>query len=123
MTWSRNSSGSHIPDAVVLEVRVRDKDRCQLALPGCTGWYQQLDHKDNLAALGIGRDDPRANDPRALQCVCVSCHKQKTQAEAMRGREWWKRRPERWGGGGTPRGEGTPPGWHRSCSSVRVSTS
>ena len=94
MTWAKQS-GNRIPAGVRRAVRQRDSDRCQLALPGCTGWYEDIDHINNLARLGISRSDQRGNYMANLQCVCKPCHNQKTQAEAMHGRTWWKRQPER----------------------------
>lgn len=80
--WGQSGT---IPVAVQRAVRRRDGDECQLRYPGCTGVHEQFDHKVNLASRGIDRrnDKPKVAD---LQCVCVPCHKVKTQREAMVGR-------------------------------------
>jgi 5-methylcytosine-specific restriction protein A len=95
MTWqgTGEGTGTGVPAAVRRRVRLRDNDLCQLRYPGCTGSYQDLDHKDNVAARGISRR--QANTVDELQCVCRACHKVKTQREAAIGRAAWKRRPER----------------------------
>lgn len=95
MTWAKGPNrASRVPAAVRRAVRSRDHDRCQLAYPGCTGWYEQLDHRINLATLGLSRQAPEANTVDLLQCVCTHCHTVKTRREAMDGRTWWKRQPE-----------------------------
>lgn len=76
------------------EVLERDDYRCRLELPGCMIEAEQVDHIDNLAALGIDRRDPIALDPDRCISVCAPCHAKKTAAEghaARRARN--KRKP------------------------------
>lgn len=63
---------------------VLDRDRyvCQLHYDGCTQHATEVDHRTNIAALGIPRRD--ATDPDDLQAVCHGCHEIKTRAEARR---------------------------------------
>lgn len=60
----------------------RDSNRCLLQLPGCIEEATEVDHIDNLAALGIGRNDPIALDPERCVSVCMPCHRKKTSLEA-----------------------------------------
>ena len=78
---------------MVRAVRQRDNDECQLRYPGCTGDYEELDHTRNVASLGITRREASTVDN--LQCVCVPCHRMKSQREAAAGRVQWRRQPER----------------------------
>lgn len=85
-------SGGDVPARVRRAVRQRDGDRCQLAYPGCTGKYQELDHVAGLADTGTHRS--QALTPDQLQCVCAHYHKIKTQARAMHGKGRYRRLPE-----------------------------
>lgn len=96
MTWeaNRGRAGKRaVPAAVLRAVRVRDNGECQLRYPCCTGQFDHLDHKRNLASQHRSRRDPVTADE--LQCVCVPCHKLKTQREAAAGRTSWRRPAER----------------------------
>ncbi|GLE59550.1 hypothetical protein NJBCHELONAE_48630 [Mycobacteroides chelonae] len=73
--------GSRAWRRVRTKVLERDSHHCQLNYPGCTGRATQVDHKTNLAALGIPRNDPRALNPDDCQAVCEWCHTEKTRRE------------------------------------------
>ncbi|AYM42048.1 HNH endonuclease [Mycobacteroides chelonae] len=63
----------------------RDGYRCRLRIAGiCTDLATQVDHKINLAALGISRNDPRALNPANAQAVCTACHSHKTERERIK---------------------------------------
>ena len=96
MAWkaSRGRAGRRaVPAAVLRAVRMRDNDECQLRYSCCTGQFDHLDHKRNLASQHLSRRDPITMDE--LQCVCAPCHKVKTQREAVAGRTSWRRPAER----------------------------
>lgn len=58
--------------------------RCEIRVPGvCIGVAKQVDHKINLATLGISRSDPRSLDPRNLQAACEPCHDYKSYRERI----------------------------------------
>lgn len=60
------------------------KGRCEIRIPGvCIGVATQVDHKVNLATLGISRSDPRSLDPRNLQGACEPCHEYKSYRERV----------------------------------------
>ena len=56
---------------------------------GCTGAANIV---DKILAISEG-GNPR--DPRNLRAVCHNCHNVETQKQAKRGRNSWKRTPER----------------------------
>lgn len=60
----------------------RDKWRCQIRLPGCTGAASQADHIIPVSEGGT-------HDVSNLRAACKSCH-QKTTAQQGRG---YRRRP------------------------------
>lgn len=63
----------------------RARYRCEIEVPGvCVHGATQVDHKENLAALGISRNDPRALDPANLQATCDRCHRYKTERERVK---------------------------------------
>lgn len=63
----------------------RDGYRCRLRIAGiCTDLATQVDHRVNLATLGIPRNHPRALDPANLQAVCAECHAYKTERERIK---------------------------------------
>jgi 5-methylcytosine-specific restriction endonuclease McrA len=90
VTW--RGEGSRIPDRVKTVVRRRDQS-CRLGFDGCTQRIDEFDHIVPLAVSGLDRRN--ANHPAALQGVCCSCHRIKTQREAAAGRTAWRRQPER----------------------------
>ena len=67
--------------------------RCQLGYEGCTGWYEELDHIEGVAARGLPRRVTEAS-PDEFQCVCRPCHKRKTQWQAQQARGLGMREPE-----------------------------
>ena len=80
--WQSNSRGPRsrgFPEAVRLAILARDRNQCQLAYAGCTGWATDADH---IIPVFEGGDDEMANG----QAACPACHKIKTQAEAARAR-------------------------------------
>lgn len=63
----------------------RDRQRCQLRTLGvCIGHATQVDHKRNLASLGIPRNHPAAMDPRNAQAACEPCHEWKSERERIK---------------------------------------
>ncbi|MDM2104808.1 HNH endonuclease [Mycobacteroides abscessus] len=57
---------------------------CQIRVPGiCIGHATQVDHRINLATLGISRSDPRSLDRRNLQAACEPCHDYKSYRERV----------------------------------------
>ncbi|WP_267890555.1 HNH endonuclease [Mycobacteroides salmoniphilum] len=63
----------------------RDGYRCRLRIAGIrTDMATQVDHKINLATLGLSRNDRRALDPTNLQAVCAVCHSYKTERERIK---------------------------------------
>lgn len=92
MNWDQHPTQRPITNAQQrawsLAVRARDKT-CQLNYTGCTIIATEADHIRNITEGG---------DPLDLsngQGVCTNCHKQKTQSEATRGKNRWKRKPEK----------------------------
>lgn len=82
MSSSRWGKGApHAWCKVRAEVLERDGYHCGLVLPGCMGDADEVDHVDNLAALGIDRRDPMALDPDVCIAVCAPCHRKKTASE------------------------------------------
>ena len=68
----------------------RDRGTCQQRDFGCTVAATEVDHIISVAELGIPRAD--ANDDENLRAICSSCHRRKTQREALAGAQ---RRKER----------------------------
>lgn len=97
MAWSAQP-GVRIPPRIRARVIRRDEGMCQLRLPGCLGEGTHVDHKVNIAALGINRAHSY-NDLDNLQLACAPCHQQKTAGEAVVGRKRSRsrglRQPER----------------------------
>ena len=95
MPWegSRTKSGEVVTTAAWRKLRAqvlkRDKYRCQLREPGCTGQATQVDHIVNVGAGGAPLD------PDNCQSVCPQCNARKAQREATVARNAWKRRPDR----------------------------
>lgn len=80
MPWSaRRVQRRPLPHKQRLRVLERDSHRCQLRLPGCSGWAFEVDHIVPVAEGGSDRDIN-------LHAVCAECHRVKSQAEALRGR-------------------------------------
>ncbi len=79
------------------EVLDRDGYQCQERGPTCVGYANEVDHADNVAEGG------RKMDPANARAICSECHKPKTRAESIRGRNAWKRPAERHPGLRTPR--------------------
>jgi 5-methylcytosine-specific restriction protein A len=99
MTWEPGrQGGSQIPARIRAAVRRRDGDSCQLRYAGCLGVGTQIDHRVNVATLGVARADSY-DDEDNLQVVCVPCHKVKTSRESAEGRRRRRsvalRQPER----------------------------
>lgn len=86
MVWAGDGrgTGTNVPASVRRGVRIRDNDECQLRYDGCTGVYEELDHKDGVAQRGIDRRMTLTVDE--LQCACRPCHKKKTARQAAQGR-------------------------------------
>lgn len=74
------------------QVLERDNYQCRFELPGCLQEADQVDHVDNLAALGISRRDPIALDPDRCVAVCAPCHCTKTLAESHAARRAKRKR-------------------------------
>ncbi|MGF0311370.1 HNH endonuclease [Rhodococcus sp. IEGM1428] len=72
----RTGAGHAKRKAIVL---ARDKGRCQLRYPGCTGKGTEADHIINVAAGGVVTIDN-------MQAACESCHTAKTQEESATAR-------------------------------------
>lgn len=70
------------------QILTRDQ-HCQIRGPHCTGLATEADHIRNVAEGGNELD--LANG----QGACHNCHDEKTQDEATRGKNRWKRQPER----------------------------
>lgn len=70
--------------------------RCQLQHRGCTGRATEAHHPDGLADTSRPRSD--AIDSSALVAACPWCHGIETQQQARRGRNRWKRQPEKHSG-------------------------
>ena len=68
-----------VPRALRLRILARDSNRCQLGYQGCTVHATEVDHKINVARLGVSR--AVAVDPANLQSVCRECHARKTNRE------------------------------------------
>lgn len=71
------------------QVLERDRYRCQLREPGCTGKATVVDHIINVGAGGAPLD------PKNLQSACAPCNARKAGREATAARNAWKRTPER----------------------------
>ncbi|WNM74172.1 HNH endonuclease [Mycobacterium Phage Nergal] len=66
-------------------ILARDGHRCQLGVLGvCIGHATQVDHKRNLASLGIPRNHPAAMDPHNAQAACEPCHEWKSERERIK---------------------------------------
>jgi len=87
MTWT-GRGGQYIPVSVRRAVLQRSGGLCELRCsPDCHGVGCQYDHVVSLKSQGLERSDRRASaDASQLLYVCVPCHRQKTQAQAMEGR-------------------------------------
>lgn len=72
----RTGAGHAKRKAIVL---ARDKGRCQLRYPGCTGKGTEADHIINVAAGGREHIEN-------MQAACESCHTAKTQQESAAAR-------------------------------------
>lgn len=59
-----------------IQVLKRDKHRCQVGGPGCTGRADQVDHIISTAAGGAPLD------PDNAQAICSACNARKAQAES-----------------------------------------
>ncbi len=95
MTWSEKQTASaqfvhtHEWRKLRLQILKRDNHQCQIKAPGCTGAANIV---DKILAISEG-GNPR--DPRNPRAVCHNCHNVETQKQAKRGRNSWKRTPER----------------------------
>ncbi len=95
MSWSEKQTASsqfvHTAEwrKLRLQILERDRNQCQIKAPGCTVAANIV---DKIVAISEG-GDPR--DPRNLRAVCHNCHNIETQKQARRGRNRWKRQPER----------------------------
>ena len=71
------------------QVLTRDHYQCQERGPTCIGYATEVDHTGNITSGGA------VLDPANARAICAPCHLVKTQTEARRGRNQWKRQPER----------------------------
>jgi 5-methylcytosine-specific restriction endonuclease McrA len=99
MTWEPGRNcGVRVPARVKAAVIRRDEGQCQLRYPGCAGDGWIVDHKTNIASLGVARAQSYDNMDN-LQAVCRPCHDVKTAREAADGRKRQRRKglraPER----------------------------
>lgn len=94
MVWGTGRESSRIPDRIKRAVRKRDNEQCQLRYPGCWGTADEFDHIQSISELRISRYAAAANDPENLRCVCIHCHRMRTQQQATTGKNRWKRQPE-----------------------------
>lgn len=91
MSWDSSDRRARLPPdwqhTIVPRILVRDRHRCQLALPGCTSTATEVDHR----APGDDHSDQN------LQAVCSWCHARKSSAEGNAARPRYNRRrpPER----------------------------
>ena len=94
MAWENNhgSRGGYVSQAVKAEVRKRDK-HCQLGYDGCTRDVAEFHHPTGLAESGQRRGS--VLDARDVVGVCKHCHSIETRKQISRGRNAWKRQPER----------------------------
>lgn len=94
MAWdnTRGSRGGYVSPRVKDEVRRRDR-HCVLGHPGCTGAIDEFHHPIGLAERGQRRSS--VLDANDVVGVCSTCHSVETRAQAKRGRNAWKRQPER----------------------------
>ena len=74
-TWGQRG----VPRVLRQRILDRDRGRCQLRYPGCTGVATEVDHIVNVARLGVSR--AHATDEINLQSVCSACHRRKTERE------------------------------------------
>ncbi|WP_168209578.1 HNH endonuclease [Mycobacterium helveticum] len=95
MAWkdAARSPSSHVTATAEwrrlrLTILKRDRYRCQLDEPGCTGEADQVDKIINVADGG----DPL--DEHNLRAACAQCNARKAQREATKARNAWKRQPE-----------------------------
>lgn len=97
MAWekdrTRSPTSAVVTTAAWRKVRAqvlkRDRNRCQLDEPGCTGQATQVDHIVNVA------DGGAPLDPTNLVSACPTCNGRKAQREATKARNAWKRKPEK----------------------------
>lgn len=86
--WSSNSRGPRsegFPPKLRKKVFARDGHRCQIGDVGCTIDATEVDH---ITPVFEGGTDSIDNG----QAVCSSCHRKKTEAEALRARAPFSRR-------------------------------
>jgi hypothetical protein len=95
MAWddnNRGSRGGYVSPKVKSDVRKRDR-HCQLQYDGCTGDIAEFHHPVGLAATGSRRTS--VTDPKQVVGVCSWCHSIETRKQISRGRNAWKRQPEK----------------------------
>lgn len=92
MNWASHPTIRHATrsqqEAWRTSVLARDR-YCRIQGADCTSIATEADHIVNVAEGGAELD--LANG----QGACANCHEQKTQQEATRGKNRWKRKPER----------------------------
>ena len=71
-----------VPQHIRIRVFERDGWRCQLNYSGCTIVATEVDHRVNVASLGITRAQADRNE-NLLQAVCRHCHARKTEHERL----------------------------------------
>jgi 5-methylcytosine-specific restriction protein A len=97
MAWEKDRTRSKTSAVVTTaawrrvraQVLKRDRNRCQLQEPGCTGKATQVDHIVSVGAGGAPLD------LRNLVAACPTCNGRKAGREATKARNAWKRQPER----------------------------
>ena len=70
------------------QILKRDNHVCQIQGPNCTHTATEADHKHSVTEGG------NELNPDNGQAACHNCHQTKTQQEATRGKNNWKRKPE-----------------------------
>lgn len=80
MVW-KGGTPSGIPQKLRKQIFERDGYQCQIRYPDiCVGTPSHVDHKKNLASLGLPRGH---NDPDNLQSACLPCSRRKTAYEGL----------------------------------------
>lgn len=92
MNWATHPSirRAKRSQQIAWQKRVLARDPlCRIQGPDCTTIATEADHIVNVAEGGDELDLDNG------QGACSNCHEQKTQDEATRGKNRWKRKPEK----------------------------